>query len=131
MQSTLARFVCRILIASMMVLPFQARAGLIGAEQAVSAAQAQAARATIDAYIERAEVLQKLQAYGLSPQEAQARVAALSDAEITALAGRIDSVPAGGWVPLLLAAILVIYILLERSKEEAAAKKPAPAPEKK
>ena len=131
MHSTFVRLVSRILIASMMVLPFQARAGLIGAEQAVSAAQARVARATVDAYIERAEVLQQLLAHGLSPQEAQARVSALSDAEITALAGRIDSLPAGGWVPLLIAAILVIWILLERSKEEAAAKKPAPAPEKK
>ena len=136
MRSSFLRFTCSILIASMIVLPFQARAGLIGTEQAVSAAQAQAARATVEAYIGRVEVVQQLQAYGLAPEAAQARVAALSDAEITALAGRIDSLPAAGsaWVPLLLVAILLIwrFLLSDQAKAEAApAKKPAPAPEKK
>jgi len=135
MRSTFARFISRILIASMIVLPFQARAGLIGTEQAVNAAQAQAARASIEAYISRAEAARQLQAYGLSPQDAQARVAALTDAEITALAGRIDSLPAGGsaWIPLLIIAIFLIwrFLLSDQAQAEAAAKKTSPAQEKK
>ena len=128
MHSTFLRLICRILIASMIVLPFQARAGLIGTEQVVGAAQAQAARATVEAYIGRAEVAQQLEAYGLSSQDAQARVAALTDAEVTAVAGRIDSLPAGAWIPVLIAAIIVVWLLLDHSKADAAAKKPAPAP---
>ena len=37
MQSMLARLVCRILAASMLILPFQAQAGLIGSDRAASA----------------------------------------------------------------------------------------------
>jgi hypothetical protein len=136
MNSRFVRFTCRILIASMLVLPFQARAGLVGTEQAIgAAAQARTAREAIAAYVGRTDVAQQLQALGLSPQEAQARVAALSDAEITALAGRIDSLPAGGsaWIPLFLIAILLIwrFLLSDQAQAEAAAKKTTPAPEKK
>lgn len=136
MNSRFVRFTCRILIAGMMVLPFQARAGLVGTEQAISAAaQVKTARETIAAYVGRADAAQQLQALGLSPQEAQARVAALSDAEVTALAGRIDSLPAGGsaWIPLLIIVIFLIwrFLLSDQAQAEAAAKKTTPAPEKK
>jgi hypothetical protein len=134
MHSIFLRLTCRILIASMIIMSFQARAGLIGTEQIVSAAQAQVARGVVEAYIGRTEVAQQLQTLGLSPQDAQARVAALSDSEIAALAGRIDSLPAGGaWVPLLILAVFLIwrFLLSDQAQAEAAAKKPAPAPEKK
>lgn len=134
MSSKFVGFTCRILVASMIVLPLQARAGLIGTEQAVSAAQLQTAREAIETYVGRSDVAQQLQALGLSPQEAQARVAALSDAEVTALAGRIDSLPAGSsaWIPLLLVALLLIWrFLLSDQAQAEAGKKPVPAPEKK
>ena len=45
MNHAFVRFVSRLLIASLACLPFQARAELIGTNQAVSAEQAQPARA--------------------------------------------------------------------------------------
>ena len=118
MNSTFARFVCRVLAASMMVLPYHAQAGLIGADQAP--------------LVDRGAAAARLQGFGLAPQEAMERVAALTDAELAILAERIDSLPAGGVSGLL--PILVIIFLFwrfafsDQAKAESAKSSPKPAP---
>lgn len=123
MTSTLARFVCRILVVCMAALPFQAQAVLVGTGEAA------ASRATVHAFLERAEVAARLQSLGVSPQAAKARVAALTDAEVATLAGRIDQLPAGAWAGAGLGIILVAIFLLWRfvysDEAQAAAKEPA------
>ncbi len=139
MKSSFARFVCRVLVASMIALPWQVQAGLIGTDQALSAAQQRAAHATVAGFIGRDEVAAQLQALGVSPQAARERVAALSDAEVASLAGRIDALPAGGIVGLLvvIAAVLLFYHLVyvpattEKAPPATYKGKPAPLPEKK
>ena len=138
MKSTFARCVCRILVASMIGLPFQAQAGVIGTEQAVAAAHEQAARVTVAGFIDRADVALQLQSLGLAAKDAKARVAALTDAEVAAIANRIDSLPAGangGGLGILLVIAFLIwrFVFSDQAKAEAAkpAPKPAPAPEKK
>ena len=118
MNSMFTRFVCRVLAASMIVLPFHAQAGLIGTDQAPLA--------------DRGAVATQLQTFGLSPDEARDRVAALSDAEVAGLAGRIDTLPSGGIAGVL--PILVLIFLLwrftasDQAKAEAAKSAPKPAP---
>ena len=74
----------------------------------------------------------QLQSFGLSPEEAGARVAALTDAEVAGLADRIDVLPSGGFSGLL--PILVLIFLLwrftasDQAKAEAAKSAPKPAP---
>jgi hypothetical protein len=46
--------------------------------------------------LERADVKAQLQAYGVTAEEAAARVEVLSDREVALIAGRVDEVPAGG-----------------------------------
>ena len=137
MNSRFTRFVSRVLAAAMIVLPFHAQAGVIGTDRAV-AAEAQAARAAVAGFVARSEVASQLQALGLSPQAAGERVAALSDAEVASLAGRIEALPAGGIAGLLpiIAAVLLIYYLIivpGAAAKEAPKAKPAakPAPAKK
>jgi hypothetical protein len=125
MNSTFARFVCRVLAASMIVLPFHAHAGLIGADQPTK--------------VDRGAVAAQLQGYGLSAQEARDRVAALTDAEAVTLANHMDALPAGGVVGVLPILVIIFlfwrFALSDQAKAEAAksAPKPAakPAPEKK
>ena len=97
-----------------------AAAGMIGAEdlQAVeSASQAERDRAKVESFMERATVRERLQAMGVSGVASAARVASLSDAEVHALAQRIDTLPAGGelsnqdLIIILLVAILVVLVL--------------------
>jgi inorganic triphosphatase YgiF len=105
MNHAFVRFVSRLLIASLACLSFQARAELIGTNQAASAGQAQPARANL---------VSKLQAYGIAPDHAQARVAALTDAEAMSLADRVADAPAGAIGGEVFGIIFVALFLIWR-----------------
>jgi hypothetical protein len=68
-------------------------------------------RERIGAYLDREEVGAELVRHGLTPESAKARVAALTDAETAALAGKIDALPAGGFIQLLLLAPMAIFYI--------------------
>jgi hypothetical protein len=84
-------------------------AAMIGTEQAVAAQGAQQDREKLAAALDRPDVAAQLERMGVDKDEVQARVAAMSDAEVAAMAGRVDSLPAGGDV---LGAILFVFLLL-------------------
>ena len=116
MSTSIVRLVSRLLIVCLIGLPFQVHAGMIGTDQVVSAAQAQAARATVLSQLSRSEVAGQLQSLGLTPQAATDRVAALTDAEVAKLAGQIESLPAGadGGVLLLILIGVLIWWLVKK-----------------
>jgi hypothetical protein len=132
MKTSSVRFVCRVLVASMLALPLHAQAGMIGTGEAVTAAQAQAARAGIAALVSRSEAAAQLQALGLSPQAVKERVAALTDAEVVQLAGRIDQLPAGaiggGFFGLLFVAIFLLWRFVFSDQAQAETAKPGAKP---
>jgi hypothetical protein len=86
-------------------------APLIGTAD-VAAAQAPAAdgRARLSATLARADVVQALQARGVSVEQARERVAALSDAEAAHVADQIDQAPAGA--ADVLGVIVFIFVVL-------------------
>lgn len=96
------RFVAMLLIVSLAV-PLPAHAGMVGTEDLLQ-------RERIHAFFDRADVQAQLLARGVSPQDAQARVAALTDAEAAELAARIDELPAGGIG--IIGAILIVFLVL-------------------
>jgi len=96
MKHALARQLCRLLILCLGVLPFGAGAGMIATDQVATTVPAPAARDTVRDFLARSEVRDQLQSLGIDRDAAQARVAALTDAEVARIAGRIDSLPAGG-----------------------------------
>lgn len=103
MHNAFVRFVCRMLVASMIVLPFQAQAELIATGQAAAAAQAPAARALLATQLER---------LGIEADSARERVAALTDAEALSLAARVNDAPAGAGLPGLTVGIILVAIFL-------------------
>ena len=107
MSMSFVRLISRLLIVCLVGLPFQVSAGMIGTGDAVSAAQAQLARATVLSQVTRADVAGQLQSLGLTAQNAADRVAALTDTEVVKLAGQIDSLPAGADGSSLLLLILL------------------------
>lgn len=115
MRSSFVRLLCRLLVVCMVGLPFQVHAGLIGTDQVVTAEQALAARGMVSSVVNRADVASQLQALGLSPESAKDRVAALSDAEVTKLAGQIQNLPAGAdggaILVLILIGVLIWYLV--------------------
>lgn len=93
-------------------------AGMIGAEAAVSVqSQAEQDRAKVQAFVDRANVKERLQAMGVSGLVAKDRVGSLTEEEVHALAQRIDAMPAGGALSgndlliVLLIALLVAVLI--------------------
>ena len=109
----------RRLIACLLMVTVPAQAGLVSTESVAVAGS----RERVVAFLERADVQLQIESMGVSPQDVKARVAALSDAEVTSLAGKIDSMPAGGdalgavlWLALVVFLVLLITDLLGLTK---------------
>ena len=112
MKLTLKRMLCRILVISTVLLPFQAgQASMIGTDQAISVATAQADRDLVSSFLSRSEATNELQSLGVSPQAAKDRVAAMTDSEVSYLAGQIQSLPAGADSSGVILLILIIAVI--------------------
>lgn len=110
MKTILKAMICQFLAIAMMVVPFQnAQASMIGTHQVNSAATAKAERNIVVGYLTRAETVNQFQTMGLDAEAAKDRVAAMTDEEVSTLAGKINAVPAGGDGLVLL--ILVVFFI--------------------
>lgn len=112
MKSTLTGLFCRFLAVALVLIPFQTgQASMIGTDQAVAAATAQADRSTVLNFLSRSQTQQELVSLGLDAKTAQDRVAAMTDAEVGTLAGQIHAMPAGadGGTLLLIVVIFAIW----------------------
>ncbi len=112
MKSMTFRFVCRLLVVVMALLPMQqVQAGMVATDRAQITTQTQPERERIRAFLDREDVRARLQANGISVDEAKDRVAVLSDDEVKRIAGKLDSAPAGGDVGIL-GVLLTIFVIL-------------------
>jgi hypothetical protein len=108
--------ISRLLIVSMMMLPFQTlHAGMVGTEQM----SAQASRDALLNTLARAEVATQLQSMGIDASAAKARVGAMTDDEVRTLQSQIDALPAGAmsgwaWAGVVAAVILVWYLYTQK-----------------
>lgn len=108
MKSAWAKTICRMLVVLMIWTPYQvAQAGMVGTDQ-VATTSSQADRSAVLGFVSRADVAGQLQAMGLDGATAKDRVAAMSDAEVSSLANRINSLPAGADTAGVLLLILII-----------------------
>jgi hypothetical protein len=95
-----------------------AYADMVGTDEAaasVEPAKPDAEREKVRAFMERPEVVAKLKAMGISANEAQSRVGALSDKEVHMIASKVDMLPAGGRMTnndLLLVVVIVLSVVL-------------------
>jgi hypothetical protein len=111
----LKRFIASVLIVATATLgvPLVAQASIVSTSDAVADATTLAHRATVDAFLARADVQQGLQAQGLSAADASARVQAMSHDEVAALAGRVDAAPAGGDVLGLMFTVFIVLLVTD------------------
>lgn len=110
MSRFFVRFVSRMLIVCVAALPLQLQAGMIGTGQ-VSAGQGQAARDTLRGIVDRAAAAGALEAHGLTPEQARARIAALTDDEAALLAQRVEQLPAGANGAGIGLLIIVVFLI--------------------
>jgi hypothetical protein len=91
------------------VVSAPANADLVSTDQVTSAAQVQQARERIKTLAQRSELADELK-----PEQAQARVDAMTDEEVLTAAGKLDSLVAAGSVStndLILILLIVILII--------------------
>jgi hypothetical protein len=90
--------------------PLVARAELVGTLQAVEASTRAQDLATVSATLARQEVRAQFAALGVDPAQVDARVAALTDAELRQLSTQMADLPAGA--DSVLAVIGVVFLVL-------------------
>lgn len=105
------------LIAGLSVLslgaPAVSYAGLIDTSTVVAASQRHADLAAIRAGLAREDVREQLVSLGVDDQVVDARLAALADAELHDLAGRMQQLPAGGDILAVIGVVFVVLLILE------------------
>lgn len=118
LESTLdcARRTLAVLLAIGMValgpLANSARAEVVSTAMIRATQDAEAARSRVALILAREDVRDQLQSLGVSPDEAEARIASLSDREIAQLDARLAAVPAGKSFLALVASILIVTVLV-------------------
>jgi len=102
------RFIASLLVVSMtgLGLPPPSHAAIVGTDAALAATQ----RDRVATLLGRADVRAQLEAHGVRPADVQARVAALTDAEVAQLAGQLDRLPAGG--EGIIGALVIVFLVL-------------------
>ncbi|HEX5796168.1 MAG TPA: PA2779 family protein [Geminicoccaceae bacterium] len=94
-----------------------ARAGLVTTEQLLDQTAAAGERERLAAVLQRDDVRRQMEALGVDRDEAVARLASLSDAEVREIAGRIDQLPAGqsflAGVLIVAGAVLIALVILD------------------
>jgi len=93
------------------MIPYRpARAELVVTDSVITPARRpESDRARVRALLDRREVEAQLEEYGISAEEAAARVDALTDQEIALITDRLNEVPAGGDAGILTLLVLWLY----------------------
>lgn len=110
------RRACVALVSASLVslgLQAPAAAGVIGTAEAIAAAQTADPLAAVRGALARADVRERMVSLGVDPAEVDGRLAALTDAELAALADRLDELPAGGDALAVLGIVFLVLLVLE------------------
>lgn len=89
-----------------------ASAGVIGTQDYLSATDRAGQIASVQASLSRADVRAQLEGYGVNASDAAARVASLTDQELTEVAQKMNSLPAGGDGVIAVVGIVFIVLLI-------------------
>lgn len=90
-----------------------AQAGVIGADAFIGVADRRTSLDRVNAVLARSEVRHELERLGVDPAQTEARVAALSDAELASLANDLEDLPAGGSLLATVGVVFVVLLILE------------------
>ena len=103
--------VCYVVTVGILSLGIQApvaHAAMVGTEATIQSAQVQVERTQLLDALARQDVQERLVAMGVYPVQVKDRVSALTDSEVTLLSEKMESMPAGGDLGIL----LFIFIFL-------------------
>lgn len=98
------------LVAGLLLLGMPAHAGMIGTERLVAS---ESDVLTVATFVARDDVRAQLEAWGVDPVAASARVDSMTPEELASLAQGIESQPAGGGALGIIGAVFLILLILE------------------
>ncbi len=114
MKKMSQRLCVQCLILALMVVWIPARADFVASQQLVhpdsDSAQRAHELAVVETFMQRSEVRQQLQEWGVDPVDAANRVQGLSDAEVHQLYEKAGQQPAGGMD--ILGTLIFLFVLL-------------------
>ncbi|HHJ16082.1 MAG TPA: hypothetical protein ENJ80_05225 [Gammaproteobacteria bacterium] len=87
--------------------------GMVTTDQLIQEQWQSLDRATLISMLDRDEVREQLIERGVDPQLAKARIAALSDAQVSEIRDNIDNLPAGSGVVGIMIAVLLVLVILD------------------
>ena len=90
-----------------------AQAQMITTDTAIQRAAPQMDRSSLMAELQKDEVRSEIIRLGVSPEEAEARLAALSDAEVKAMLTEIDEKRAGAGIAETIGTIFIILLITD------------------
>jgi len=90
-----------------------AHAAMISTDQHHTAGADASGQTRLTAALTRPDVIAQLEKMGVSPKEAQQRVAALTDTEAAGLASKIETLPAGADILGTLGGIFIILLITD------------------
>ena len=114
-QSIGKRALVALLSVSMIGVGFSqaASAGIVTTQRYIELQSPQASGDRLDDWLASADVQDQLVAMGVSPAAVEARLAAMTPEERAQLNARIDEMPAGGDVLVLIGAVFLVLLILE------------------
>jgi len=115
MRQFLQKTIVYTLIASLlsMASPALVQAEIIGTLSAIEASQRDANLAKINDVLAREEVREKMRAYGVDEAQVEARLASLTDQELSALARKMENMPAAGGALEVVGIVFIVLLILE------------------
>ncbi len=90
-----------------------AQAGFVTTEQAIALEQRAQILSAVEAKLAAEELQETMLSLGVSPEQVDARLASLSDAELVRLNASLDELPAGAGVVELVGAVFIVLLILE------------------
>jgi len=93
--------------------PLVVQAEVIGTLAGLESAQRDTDLARVNRVLATAEARDQLQAYGVDQAQVEARLGGLTDSELSTLADKLESAPAGGDVLAVIGVVFVVLLILE------------------
>lgn len=93
------------------VLP-AAQAAMVPTDQFIDQSQASADRERVMSFLAREDVQRQMEALGVDPGDAAARVAGLSDVEVQKIVNKLDEMPAGQDALATLFGVLIFILVV-------------------
>lgn len=95
------------------IISAPARAAMVDTGEILKQNQRDISHKRIKMFLDRTDVQKYLVTWGISPEEAKARIDSLSDEEIENIASRLEQLPAGGSaLGTIVGAALIVFIIL-------------------